>query len=792
MCEPRPPYVCAISEAMMLVLNQDVIEEEEPFPAVDDIEELERDDLVYITVELDKKTGGKTPFALPGVIKIRDDQSKVVKLFRSSIWAEGGEYKAPNSFEIEIKDDTKLRIGGTAPDLGGIPGEGEHEETIGKSYEDLGNVIEVSADVACATNDALSKYLYSDFTAKILNSGPKWALVKGIVLKMANQMGVNKYKSTGPKDQSRPTSVEGKAFKTEFIDPSLAETLSGIADGEERNAVKAGLHVLRAPTLLKHVRSIMDVVVKGPEGSVPVGGKEKKKHEKGGISRADMQKTMTVMEKTMTAMSGQLQDLSKELVVLTQQLRLGGGQPAPPPVALASAESKQCKALSIPPNGNCGFLIMSACQQKVSDPSAKLQLEGATGHKMAVQARRTVALQALEEFNKDKTDFETKHGEYEVYMRGLMANKPEELLRPEAWATAHSFSLFSVANPDIEFRIKQVVEKDGIPEVVTINTRQQHGPQPKKICYARFVNGNHYDLLATTEGEETKYLFSNLEAKQAETIMDTFLLNAPKKPMEFHKDYDAEEFAKVLDGAFGLDLKDNEEESFTLVESKNKKVEKKKQATKAKEAADKKKAEEKSTADLAVAVAKEVAKLNGGAARAPPPPSQWNSNGAGLNGQGQRDQHAGIPPDYKPLAVVFGQGSKKTLRAEIKKAAPEKADLIKSVRLIETGAPRAILYCQEGDWAEALEVITLLKKDNFKCAEYKEHGNRERKTPGTTAVPKAQQADVGLREVSAKAGLCYYSSSGQSCPYGKRGECKFVCASQQSSAQRSQPSGWHR
>ena len=108
-----------------------------------------------------------------------------------------------------------------------------------------------------------------------------------------------------------------------------------------------------------------------------------------------------------------------------------------------------------------------------------------------------------------------------------------------------------------------------------------------------------------------------------------------------------------------------------MVESKNKKLEKKRQAIKAKEAADKKKAEEKSTAYLAVAVAKEVAKLNGGAARAPPPPSQWNSNGAGLNGQGQRDQHAGIPPDYKPLAVVFGQGSKKTLRAEIKKALPQ-------------------------------------------------------------------------------------------------------------------------
>ena len=121
---------------------------------------------------------------------------------------------------------------------------------------------------------------------------------------------------------------------------------------------------------------------------------------------------------------------------------------------------------------------MSACKQKVSDPSAKLELEGAKGHKMAVHARKTVALQALAEYNKNTIDFETKYGKYEDFIRGLMANKPEELLQPEAWATAHSFSMFSVANPDIEFRIKQVVEKDGSSEVVTTNTRQLHGEQP--------------------------------------------------------------------------------------------------------------------------------------------------------------------------------------------------------------------------------------------------------------------------------------------------------------------------
>ena len=90
-----------------------------------------------------------------------DDNSKVVvKLFQSGLWAEGGEYKAPDTPEIEVKGDTKLRSGGTAPELGGQAEQGDPEETIGKSYENIKEAIELSTDAVCAKHEALKSYRF--------------------------------------------------------------------------------------------------------------------------------------------------------------------------------------------------------------------------------------------------------------------------------------------------------------------------------------------------------------------------------------------------------------------------------------------------------------------------------------------------------------------------------------------------------------------------------------------------------------------------------------------------------
>ena len=165
--------------------------------------------------------------------------------------------------------------------------------------------------------------MYNDYGKRILVSAHKWQLMLGIMLKMANLMGPNKYKKSGPKKPAQPTAAEVKAFKDEFIDPSLAEVTAGIANEAERGTIKSSLQALKSPTILKHARAIMDEVVKGPEGSGPAVGKEKKKQAKGRISKAELQKTMITMEKTLAVMNGHLQDLSKKVVVLFSKVSLG-------------------------------------------------------------------------------------------------------------------------------------------------------------------------------------------------------------------------------------------------------------------------------------------------------------------------------------------------------------------------------------------------------------------------------------------------------------------------------------
>jgi hypothetical protein len=782
MCEPRPPYVCAMTEATMEEFNQDTIDDEPPFPVVDETADLDEDDLVYILMDLKKKMGGTTSYALPGVVKIRDDHSKVLKLFQSRLWADEGTFEEPSSFEIEIKENTKLRIGGSAPGHGEKPSEGEMEGTIGEIYDDIENAIEVSTDLVCEGNSTLRTYIYLEYSSKTLNSAHKWDLLKGILMRMAKEMGAKEYKRLAPKDPARPTQAEGKTFRTNYIEPALADLLSNITDEAKMNTARNELTALRAPTIVKHVRSIMDMVVEGPEGTGSDGGKkEKKKHEKGGISNTDLQKSLI-------ATNEQVQALGRQVLVLSQQLRLSSTATEAPP----KADGRIAKILKVPGDGNCGFTIMDACKTKVENPEAKLDLGATSCRLMAAKARKEVALQAFRFYKQDKDDFESKYGEYEEFIRTLMVNDPKELMNPETWAKFFHFYCYTKAHPQIEFRIKQVVGKDGTRKIQTESTKTEGGPQPEKVCFIKLKNGNHFDLIAVGDDDVSEYFFSPNETKQAEILMDALLLATPQQAKEFQQDMDEKELSQVLDAALNLGASPEKEELFTLVESKNERKKKKQETTLAKEKANKEEAEKKSTEKLAIAVAKEVVKLNGGTARVPRPPRKVSFSEEEVPSKQAQREHMGIPTDYKPFAVVFGTGSKKKLRDMIKLAAPEKADLIKSMRQIETGTPRTILYCEAGDLAAAMEMIPVLEKDRIRCYEYKEQGQRRHDTPNTNAVPKAQQADVGLRETSTNAGICHYSTSGQSCPYGMKGVCKFVCTNQNSSVQRRQPSGWRR
>ena len=135
--------------------------------------------------------------------------------------------------------------------------------------------------------------------------------------------------------------------------------------------------------------------------------------------------------------------------------------------------------------------------------------------------------------------------------------------------------------------------------------------------------------------------------------------------------------------------------------------------------------------------------------------------------------------------MVFGDGSKRSLKTAIKKLDPDVR--IAAVDKIDVGEPRAVVYCAEEDLDAVHSLMPGLRADRIPCAAYKEQRGGGRRDKGG-ASPKVGQADRGLRDASVRAGVCHYMSAGKQCPHSQRGHCRFVCYDKQNhSAQRGQP-----
>ena len=144
---------------------------------------------------------------------------------------------------------------------------------------------------------------------------------------------------------------------------------------------------------------------------------------------------------------------------------------------------------------------------------------------------------------------------------------------------------------------------------------------------------------------------------------------------------------------------------------------------------------------------------------------------------------------------MFGTGSNKVLRRSLKAMNRDVNKAVVSIYKVETGAPRAILYCAQDDLDLVLTTVPLLKEDGFRCDAYKEPRKRSDGHGHGGAPSKADQANDGLRAASLRAGLCHYMASGRDCPHSQRGQWKFICYDQQPrqrSPPRRQPSGWRR
>ena len=203
-------------------------------------------------------------------------------------------------------------------------------------------------------------------------------------------------------------------------------------------------------------------------------------------------------------------------------------------------------------------------------------------------------------------------------------------------------------------------------------------------------------------------MFPAAKAKAAENLIDALIVN--HKQVHFAKDLDEKELSQLLDGALGLASDGQGEEAFTTVESRNSRKKRKKVESEKKAAAAAKKAAEQAeaaadarVAKAAVKAAADLLRQNGAGAWAQPLPRQqggggWGhrpNGGAGPAPPAQRVRSADHT-NRTPAVVVFGDGSKTSLKRALKRLDPKLHEAISAVYMIKTGTPRAVVLCRGG------------------------------------------------------------------------------------------------
>ena len=799
----RPLFLAPVRETWMLEWCLDTVADQSPFPVIDDFGELEAGDVVYATIDLAKDPSSvkdvvEEKYALPGTIKINEDGTKTVELFESALWDGGGFARADH---VVVQVGLLLRLGpkpmkdkDADDEAKEFPNVDEADTIDGLYVDPIDDVVEVARDQVMKGTKAFAQYISPTVDKVKTFDYHKWGLFKTIAAKMAMQMTVAAYKAFRPADANLSviTTEEAKKFKDDFVEPALAELVSGCVSEDDRKEYQGRIGKLKTKTNLKYVCMIMDIVVAGPDGASPESE-----------GKADGVKDDT----DVSGLKDDIASLARQITVLSAQLRLGspGGLVD---VSKLGGDAK-AKVLVVKGDNSCAYNVMYAGGVKSTDADAKLDLGPESTVRMSKLARKTVCKEANKVWLRDKKDFEGKYGPYQKFMETILTQDGGS----ETWPEFCQWSFFASAYKRVEYRIKQKVENDGACDVQTYSTKQEGGPQPEFVMFPWFRNKNHYDICAVEEGGESAYVFPFAKAAAAEALIDAFLKGGSSKQVkDFALDLDEKELDQLLDGVLGLAADADGEEPFTAVEGKNSKKKKKKAEGEAKAAADAKKMAAKAEADADARVAKAAAKAAadllgrnaGGGAWAQQKAQRQDGRGwkaadaqrappaqRARQGQGAQQQPQHSQPDNTPAVVVFGDGSKKSLRRAVRALDPTVEAAITAVYKIEAGTPRAILYCNEEDLELVLAIVPMLREDGLGCAAYKEQagGARGRKDQDK-APPKAKQAERGLRDASLRAGVCKYMATDEDCPY--RGQCKFVCYDQQRSAQRRQPSGWRR
>ena len=118
-----------------------------------------------------------------------------------------------------------------------------------------------------------------------------------------------------------------------------------------------------------------------------------------------------------------------------------------------------------------------------------------------------------------------------------------------------------------------------------------------------------------------------------------------------------------------------------------------------------------------------------------------------------------------PALVVFGDGSKASLKKHLRSLSEVAAAAVVAVHKVGMGAPRYHLHCRESNLPLVKSLVPLLVAAGDRAAVYELR---------PSSLP--QHAAAGFAGAMAKAGICRYFERRVVCPHlTKKGRCNFMC-----------------
>ena len=470
----------------------------DPFPTVDDFEEIEVGDLLFVATQVKKKSGGLSQdtevYYLPAkATKVEDERVTFVP-FDSHIWEGDTGYEEITEFQADRQTPIRCLQPNQQDD-----DDQDEDHTIEDCYDvDIEEVLELCGEALASHADG-DKTLMKAFKLYILTNEkdkdgkPVWHPLKWAFLKMwmkrLCRLKTAKWKEIRPANPEALTEAEASFFKDEFYDPVAAELKEQYKDSETYVDIAKMLPGLRTSVNMKYITFMIDLAA-SKDGPSPV------------FNNPSQVSTPAALPGTQ-ALEDEMQKLKTSVATLAAQLRLTA--------VIAENKGKEAGLIKMKPNGNCLPQAMQIFADAIiaGGVNGKILMSPSQENK----ARAVVLYQAQLSNALDPSEFCARHGEtFEEYFarHTAPANAGNYHDHPE-------MTYFVKEYKDLELR---PLKKDGEGKVRVTSTLKE-GECPRKYVGFVDLDAVHYDVGAVKDTEQgtLEYLFKYEDADKAQRLL---------------------------------------------------------------------------------------------------------------------------------------------------------------------------------------------------------------------------------------------------------------------------------